>query len=192
MSRAQLMIVVASVRPGRIGLPIATWVRERAEARDDVDVDFVDLQELALPFMDEPKHPRLGQYSHGHTIAWSNRVRAADAFVFVTPEYNYSYAPALKNALDFLFKEWGRKPVAQVSYGGVSAGLRGAVALDPVLDALGMVRTRANVAIPFAGKRVTDGAFESEDSLDESLDGVLDEVIALSGQLAALRSGRMD
>jgi NAD(P)H-dependent FMN reductase len=92
------MIIVGSVRPGRIGLPIANWVRERAEAHGGFDVDFVDLAELNLPFMDEPNHPSLHQYTKPHTIAWSERVAAADAFIFVTPEYNHSYSPALKKS----------------------------------------------------------------------------------------------
>ena len=129
----RLMIIVGSVRPGRVGLPIAEWVRDRAVEHGGFDVDFVDLLELGLPFMDEPNHPRLRQYTKPHTIAWSERVNAADAFLFVTPEYNYSSSPALKNAIDFLNQEWWRKPVGFVSYGGVSSGTRGVVALLPVL-----------------------------------------------------------
>src|SRR4051812_3483218 len=108
----RLMIIVGSVRPGRIGLPIARWVESVARDRDGVEIDLVDLAELALPFMDEPHHPRLRQYTQPHTIAWSARVAAADAVILVTPEYNHSYAPAVKNALDYLHSEWWRKPVA--------------------------------------------------------------------------------
>ncbi|MET0828740.1 MAG: NAD(P)H-dependent oxidoreductase, partial [Microbacterium sp.] len=104
----RLMIIVGSVRPGRVGLPIAEWVRDQAVEHGGFDVDFVDLLELGLPFMDEPNHPRLRQYTKPHTIAWSERVDAADAFLFVTPEYNYSSSPALKNAIDFLNQEWWR------------------------------------------------------------------------------------
>ena len=106
----RLMIIVGSVRPGRIGLPIAHWVRERAEANGGFELDFVDLAELALPFMDEPHHPTMQKYTKPHTLAWAARVAAADAVLFVTPEYNHSYSPALKNAIDFLNREWWRKP----------------------------------------------------------------------------------
>lgn len=79
------MMIVGSVRPGRVGLPIAHWVRQRAEGTGLFDIDFVDLAELDLPFMDEPNHPRLRPYTRPHTFAWSARVDSADAFLFVTP-----------------------------------------------------------------------------------------------------------
>ena len=107
----RLMIIVGSVRPGRIGLPIATWVRERAEAHGGFDVDFVDLAELGLPFMDEPNHPILHQYTKPHTIAWGERVAAADAFLFVTPGVQPQLLAGAEERLDFLNKEWWRKPI---------------------------------------------------------------------------------
>lgn len=151
------MIVVGSVRPGRIGLPIAQWVESVASA--DFEVDLVDLVELNLPFMDEPNHPSVRQYTKQHTKDWSARVDAADAIIFVTPEYNHSFSPALKNALDFLGQEWWRKPLGFVSYGGVSGGTRGVVGLEPAILTVGMVRTGASVELPFAGKQIADGVF---------------------------------
>jgi len=183
----KLMIVVGSVRPGRIGLPIAEWVRKAAEADGRFEIDFVDLAELALPFMDEPSHPRLRQYTQPHTIAWSERVDAADAFVFVTPEYNHSFSPALKNAMDYLSQEWWRKPVGFVSYGGVSAGSRGVTALEPVVVGLGLVRAGAEVEIPFAGKNVVDGEFQGDEKVSAILANQLDELVALSTALTPLR-----
>jgi NAD(P)H-dependent FMN reductase len=179
------MIVVASVRPGRVGLPIAQWAHSRLANRDEFDIDFVDLAELALPMMDEPNHPRLRNYVHEHTKAWSARVEAADAFVFVTPEYNHSYSGTLKNALDFLSQEWWRKPVGFVSYGGISAGSRGVVALEPVLVALGLVKTGAAVEISFPS--VTDGVFISSDKHSAILDKMAGELAALSEALRPLR-----
>ena len=156
----RIMIIVGSVRPGRIGLPIAEWVRGQVEQHTDWEADLADLAEIALPFMDEPNHPVLRQYTQPHTIAWSERVDAADAFILVTPEYNHSYSPVLKNALDYLHAEWWRKPVGFVSYGGVSAGTRGVVSLGTVIQGLGMVRTGANVELPFAKLQISDGVFE--------------------------------
>lgn len=184
----RLMIIVGSVRPGRIGLPIANWVRESALGRGDFEVDLVDLAELALPFMDEPNHPRLHNYTKQHTIDWSERVAAVDAVLLVTPEYNHSYSPALKNALDFLTLEWWRKPVAFVSYGGVSAGTRGVVALTPVVIALGMVRVGAAVEIPFAGALVADGVFTPSDKESAILGTLLDETHSLAEVMKPLQN----
>jgi NAD(P)H-dependent FMN reductase len=184
---SRLMIIVGSVRPGRIGLPIAEWVRNSAAARGDFEVDFVDLAELALPFMDEPNHPRLGQYTKQHTLDWSARVAAADAFVLVTPEYNHSYSPVLKNALDYLSGEWWRKPAAFVSYGGVSGGTRGVTALEPVVIGLGMVRVAAAVEIPFAGAMVADGTFAPTGKETAILGKLLDETAQLAEVLKPLQ-----
>ena len=89
------------------------------------EIDFADLAEVNLPFMDEPNHPRFHRYTHQHTLDWSARVEAADAFVFVMPEYNYGFTAPLKNAIDYLHAEWAYKPVGLVSYGGVAAGRPG-------------------------------------------------------------------
>lgn len=183
----RLMIIIGSVRPGRVGLPIARWVESVARERDGIEIDVVDLAELGLPLMDEPNHPRLRRYTKPHTLAWSRRVASADAIILVTPEYNYSYSPALKNALDYLHREWWRKPVAFVSYGGVSGGTRGVVALTVVVGALGMVRTGASVEINFAAPRVQDGVFSPNEKESAILGHVLDELGPLSEALAPLR-----
>jgi NAD(P)H-dependent FMN reductase len=181
------MIIVGSVRPGRVGLPIARWVQEQAAAHGGFEIDFVDLAELDLPFMDEPNHPRLRQYTKPHTIAWSERVDAADAIVFVTPEYNYSVPPSLKNAIDFLNQEWWRKAIGVVSYGGVSGGTRSAALLSITTGSLGMVRTGANVEINFPGTRVADGVFSPNEKETTILGHMLDQLIPLSEALRPLR-----
>jgi NAD(P)H-dependent FMN reductase len=184
----KLMIVVGSVRPGRVGLPIAQWVLGAAEAHGGFDIDFVDLAELNLPLMDEPNHPRLRKYTKQHTLDWSARVDAADGFVFVTPEYNHSFSPALKNALDFLSLEWWRKPVGFVSYGGVSGGSRGVVALEPVVVGLGMVRIGAEVELAFGGTQIVDGVFNAGEKESAVLEKLLTELTAEAAALKPLQN----
>jgi NAD(P)H-dependent FMN reductase len=185
----RIMVIAGSVRPGRMALPIARWVESELETLDDVEVDLVDLGDLALPLMDEPNHPRLREYTQPHTLAWSERVEAADAFVLVSPEYNHSYSPALKNALDYLSQEWHRKPVSFVSYGGVSAGTRGVAALKPVIAALGLVATTAAVEINFPGNSITeDGEFVPADTHRSRLEQAGAELLELAGALRPLRA----
>lgn len=148
-----LQILVASTRPGRVGEPVARWVAQRARDHTDLEVEVVDLAVIDLPMLAEPKHPRLGDYALEHTRAFSAIISRADAFVFVFPEYNHSYNAPLKNALDHLNREWAGKAVGLVSYGGVSAGARAAVALEPVLIALAM-RPIAFAPIPFVAQLV--------------------------------------
>jgi NAD(P)H-dependent FMN reductase len=145
----KLMIVIASTRPGRVGLPVSRWFVKRAEEHGGFEIDLVDLAEIDLPFLDEPKHPRLREYTHQHTWDWSARVDAADAFVFVTPEYNFGMNAPLKNAIDYLHSEWQHKPVGFVSYGGVAAGTRAVQMLKQVVTALKMLPLFEAVSIPF-------------------------------------------
>lgn len=181
------MIIVGSVRPGRIGLPIARWAASRAEEAG-FEVDFVDLAELALPFMNEPAHPGKRAYTQPHTLAWSERVDAVDAVLLVSPEYNHSYSPALKNALDYLMQEWQGKPVGIVAYGGASGGLRAAAALDQVLSTLGLVRVPVDVAINGAGSLVADGAFAAESKHDATLGRLLEGLERYASALRPLRA----
>ena len=156
MSKPTLMIVIGSTRPGRVGLPVAEWFRDRALAHGGFAIDVADLAEINLPFMDEPYHPRLRKYQHAHTKAWSARVEAADAFVFVSPEYNHGLSAPLKNAIDYLSQEWQYKPLGLVTYGGVSAGTRAAQMIKPIVAALKMVPMVEAVTIPFVSQFVDE------------------------------------
>ncbi len=187
MAKPKLMIIVGSVREGRVGLPIAEWVREKARDDDRFEVDFADLKEIDLPLMDEPNHPRMQQYTKPHTLAWAERVEAADAFLFVFPEYNHSFAPAIKNALDYLVLEWDRKPVGFVNWGGNSGGTRAQAALRPVVTMLGMVMTHGLIEINFPGAQLEDGAFVPNEQQSTVLQSQLDELVRLDTALRPLR-----
>ena len=113
-------IIVGSTRPGRKALDVANWVQSVAGKRRDAIYEVVDIADFDLPLLDEPVPPSMDEYSKPHTIAWAEKIGGFDAFVFVTPEYNRSTSAALKNALDFLYKEWNNKAAGFVSYG--SAG----------------------------------------------------------------------
>jgi NAD(P)H-dependent FMN reductase len=184
----RLMVIVASTRPGRVGRKVADWFVEQAVANAAFDIDVVDLAELALPFVDEPNHPTLRQYTKQHTLDWSAKVAAADAFVFVMPEYNFGFNAPLKNAIDFLFHEWHYKPVAFVSYGAVSGGLRAVQMMKQVVTAVKMFPVYEAVSIPFVRKRITEsGAFEADDALAASAATMLTELHRVALGMNALR-----
>lgn len=184
----RLMIVVASTRPGRVGLPVARWFLAQAEKHGGFEPDFADLAEINLPFMDEPNHPRLRRYTHRHTMEWSARVDAADAFVFVMPEYNYGFTAPLKNAIDYLHQEWQYKPAGFVSYGGLAAGTRALQMLKPVVNALKLVPLEA-VSIPFVGRLLNgEGALRPEEATDAAAAVMLDELRRWHEALFPLRS----
>ena len=187
----KLLIIIASTRPGRIGVPVANWFMEQAAAHGGFELELVDLYELDLPLLDEPNHPRLRQYTKDHTHAWSQTVEGADAVVFVTAEYNHSYTAALKNAIDFLHHEWRHKPLGFVSYGGVAAGTRAMQALKPVAIALALVPVVAAVNIPFVQQFLTEeGTIVGNDIMVEAAAAMLDELITMHGVLAPLRAAQ--
>jgi NAD(P)H-dependent FMN reductase len=188
VSQPVLQVIVGSTRPGRKGIAVARWVQQLAEAHGGFAVELVDLAEVGLPVFDEPEHPRLQRYTHQHTRDWAAIVSRADAFVFVTPEYNHSFPASLKNALDYLNVEWADKAAALVSYGGVSAGLRAATALKPVLTSLRMVPVVEAATIPFFQQFLTpDGGFAPNDQLAAGGKAMLDELLRLTTALRPLR-----
>jgi NAD(P)H-dependent FMN reductase len=160
----KLGVIIASTRPGRVGFPVGQWVAEAAAAHGGLDVEILDLAEINLPLMDEPNHPRLRQYTHQHTIEWSARIAAQDAFVIVMPEYNYGFTAPLKNAIDYLFQEWQYKAVGLVSYGGLSGGLRAAQMIKQVLTTLKMVPLTEAVVLPMVFRSIEDGVFQPDES----------------------------
>jgi len=187
---ATLKIVIASTRPGRVGLPIGQWVANVAEQHGGFDrVEILDLAEINLPFFNEPNHPRLRQYVHPHTIAWSENVDSADAFVFVSPEYNYSMTAPLKNALDYLSAEWAYKPVGLVTYGGISGGTRAAHQIRQVVSVLKMIPVPEAVALPMVFTQMVDGEFLPTDGNVAAANLMLDELDKVSAALAPLRVG---
>jgi NAD(P)H-dependent FMN reductase len=184
-----LTIIVGSTRPGRAGAPIAQWFAARAKDHGGFDVTVVDLAELGLPLLDEPNHPRLGKYTQQHTKDWSAIVDAADAFVIVTPEYNYGYPASVKNAIDYLHREWQHKPVGFVSYGGVAAGTRAVQQLKQVVTTLRMLPVTDSVNIPFYNQFLdSDGVFQPNEVLEQAADAMLDELVRTEAALRPLRS----
>lgn len=186
----RLMIVIASTRPGRAGQPIGEWFRAKAEADGEFEIDYADLAEINLPFMDEPNHPRLRQYTKQHTKDWSARVDAADAFVFVTPEYNHGMTAALKNAIDYLNQEWQYKPLGFVSYGGVAGGTRAVQAIKPIANVLKLTPIPEAVVIPLFQRFMTDdGAFQPEELIEDAAITMLEQLGRWATVLRPMRAG---
>ncbi|WP_316837516.1 NAD(P)H-dependent oxidoreductase [Pedobacter nutrimenti] len=152
----KLKIISATVRPGRKGPVIAKWIADIARRNEEFEVELLDLGEVKLPMMDEPNHPSLQKYQHQHTKDWSAKINSADAFIFVTGEYNFGYPAPLRNALEYLQKEWAYKAAGIVSYGGISAGTRAANSLKGDLATLKIVPLADAVFIPFFAKLINE------------------------------------
>jgi NAD(P)H-dependent FMN reductase len=187
---AKLEIIVASTRPGRVGPSVARWIEAEARAHAGFEeIELVDLAEVNLPFMNEPHHPRLAQYTHQHTRDWSAKVAEADAFVFVMPEYNYGFNAELKNAIDYLHHEWKYKPVGLASYGGVAAGTRAAQMIKQVVTTLKMTPLFEAVSIPFVHQFVNEEELlEPNDIMVVAAKAMLDELVRVTEALRPLRA----
>ena len=181
-----LQVIIASTRPGRVGPVVGAWFAAAAREHGGFEVEVVDLAEVNLPFLDEPKHPRFGEYTHDHTVRWSETIRRGDAYAFVMPEYNYSYSAPLKNAVDFLWNEWNDKAAILVGYGGVSGGTRSMNAFKPVLEAV-RIHLAAEVPIPFVHQHIKDGRFDPAQPTLDGARGALAAAARLHGALSSLR-----
>ncbi len=185
-----LQIVTVSTRPSRKGPAVAAWFEQLARADGQFEIEMVDLKEVNLPLLDEPEHPRLRKYQHEHTKDWSARVSRADAFVFVTPEYNFSAPPSLVNALDYLVHEWAYKPVGFVSYGGVSGGLRAVQMIKQVVTALKMMPLPEAVTLPMFSSLLdpVTGGFVPPEIQAKAGKTMLDELLRWTNALSVLRA----
>ncbi|MCG3756152.1 NADPH-dependent FMN reductase [Amycolatopsis sp. Poz14] len=118
----RIAVVVGSTRPSRICADVAAWTRARLQEDSELGYGLVDLAEIALPFLDEPVKAAAQQYTHEHTRAWSELVQSYHGFFFVFPQYNWGYPGVLKNALDYLYREWRDRPASLLAYGARGGG----------------------------------------------------------------------
>lgn len=184
----KLHVIICSTRPGRIGPSVAKWFAEFAAKQEGFDTALVDLADFELPVYDEPQHPRLQTYEHEHTKRWSASVSAADAYVFVTPEYNYCPPPSLINALNYVYNEWNYKPCGFVSYGGVSGGLRSVQVAKQLVTTLKMMPMVEGVGIPMVASLLDeDKVFTSNSHIDSSATTMLTELHKWAAALQPMR-----
>jgi len=133
----RVAVIIGSVREGRFGPQVGAWVR-KSLADEGVDTEVVDLADLSIPHT---------MAAHPDALTFAESIGRADAVVVITPEYNHSYPGPLKTAIDTVRTEWQAKPVAFVSYGGMSGGLRAVEALRLVFAELHAVTVRESVSL---------------------------------------------
>lgn len=181
----KIAVIIGSTRPNRKGKEIGEWVFETANKRKDAGFELVDPADYNLPLLDEPVPPSEGKYTKQHTFQWSAKISTFDGFIFVTPEYNHGTSAALKNAIDFLYKEWNNKSAGFVGY-GVTGGIRAVEQLRSTMATLQIADVRTQVALSFHSdfedKKLKPTAFQ-----EKKLEKLLDELIAWAGALKTLR-----
>lgn len=184
----KIKIIAGSSRPGRFNLQPATWIYERVKEKG-IDVELLDLKEINLPFLDEEIPPSQNQYSQEHTKEWAKLIGEADGFIFVTPEYNHSYSPILKNAIDFLYAEWNNKPVSFVSYGSLAGGSRAVEHLRGVAAELKMFDLREQILLPNYWENLNDaGEYQFNDSHISTASEMIDNLIFWAEKMKEARA----
>lgn len=182
----RVAVIIGSTRPKRRGEAVGKWVFESAKKRNDAEFELVDLLDYNLPLLDEPVPASQGIYEKEHTKKWSKKIASFDAFVFVTPEYNHGVNGALKNAIDFLYKEWNDKVCGFVSYGG-DGGVRSVEMLRLVMATLQIADVSKAVTLSLRGDFDASG-FKPQAFQEKSLNGMLDQVVSWGQALQKIRS----
>jgi NAD(P)H-dependent FMN reductase len=180
-------IILGSTRPNRNGEAVAKWVLEQVKGRTDARYELVDIRDYELPLLDEPIPPSQGKYSQPHTKRWAEKIASLDAFVFVTPEYNHSTSGALKNAIDFLYREWNNKAAGFVSYGS-AGGARAVEALRLIMAEIQIADVRAQVMFSLFTDFKNFSQFEPDQRHEPELDTMLKQLVSWASALKGVRA----
>lgn len=181
-----IAIIVGSTRPGRKALDVAKWVHGISSQTKDANFEIVDIAEFNLPLLDEPIPPSRGQYSQSHTKKWAAKIAEFDGFVFVTPEYNHSTSGALKNAIDFIYKEWNNKAAGFVGYGSMG-GSRAIEHLRLIMAECQVATVRGQVMLSLFTDFENFTTFKPAEMHVNSVTSMLDQLIAWSAALKSIR-----
>jgi len=192
-SKPRIAIVIGSTRPGRYADKAAAWMLKQAKARDDIEVEILDLRDHLMPFFDG-KGPLISVPSENpEALRWQATLTRYDGFIFVVAEYNHSITGVLKNALDQAYKEWNRKPFTALAYGG-AGGSRAVEQLRLIAIALQMVSTAGAVHIGGADFKTTSpmGSGKPIEDIEEHLLGptkaALNELVWWAGATMAAKA----
>lgn len=184
----RIKILTGSIRPGRFNIQPARWIYGLAQQQSNVEAELLDLEEINLPFLDESALPSQHQYAKEHTKMWSQKIDEADGFIFVTPEYNHSYSPVLKNAIDFLFDEWNYKPVSFLSYGSLAGGARAVEHLRGVAGEVKLYDLREQILLPNYWENVNEnGEYQFNERHEKSAKDILDSLAFWAEKMKAAR-----
>ncbi len=174
----KIYIIVGSVREGRTAIKVAGWVNRELQsyAYATVQAEIVDLKEWNLPFFAGSHPPATGIYDQPKQQEWADKIAQADAIIFISPEYNHGYSPALKNALDYIGKEWAGKPAAYISYGSTN-GSRSIDQIRQVATQLGLIDSNAVIEIRDIFSRSKADKFEPNEFDEKNLKQAIDKLI---------------
>lgn len=190
--KLSIKIILGSTRQGRFGDKPARWIYEITRGREEMNAELLDLRDYPLPFFNEPASPSSAKepYTNPVVVEWTKKIAEADGFIIATAEYNHGYPAVLKNALDYVYKEWNNKPVAFVGWGGVAGGARSIGQLRQVAIELQMAPIRNSVNIPFSWTLVDSNGNLKPGALDIHKNGAENMLNQLIWWAKALKNAR--
>jgi NAD(P)H-dependent FMN reductase len=176
---SKIKVIIGSTRQQRFGDQPAKWITEKAKAKG-LDVEILDLRDYPLPFFDEAMSPTMaamkGAYPYPVSAQWTAKIGEADGFIIIAAEYNHGYTAVLKNAIDYVSREWNKKPVAFVGYGS-AGGARAIEQLREVVVELQMTPIRASVHMTNFWNLLDEKGILKTESFDAAGDAMLDQLI---------------
>jgi len=178
----KLLIVMSSVREGRVADGVLKFVQEQLAGGADFEVSVADLKEFPMPFFNSPQTPSDESFklTDENVIKWSKMVDKSDAVLILAAEYNHSMTGVLKNAIDWLYKEWNDKPVGFVGYGWVG-GARAIAALRIVFgSSLAPKMTESEALLRFTKEIDTEGNIIDRVTANKAVESVLEELANLT------------
>ena len=176
-----IQIIVGSIREGRIAIKVAKWLEKEIKNLEfsTVNVEILDLKQWDLPFFAGKHSPATDIYDQPKQQEWADKIASGDAFIFISPEYNQGYSPVLKNALDYIYKEWHGKPSSFVSYGG-SNGTSSIAQLRLICADLSMVDSNAVIQLRDIFSRTHEESFEGNEFDNKAVKAVVNKLIQYS------------
>lgn len=189
MTQPRIGIIIGSTREGRFGDKPAAWIHTLASQRSDLQFELIDLRSHPLPFFDEALPLTWAPAKNAAAQAWATKIASLDGFIIVTPEYNHGPSAVLKNALDYAYAEFNRKPVAFVGYGGVGAARAiEQLRLNAVELQMAPIRNAVHIGmVEFLGILQQGKSFDDFPHLAQAASGLLDDLAWWAATLKAAR-----
>lgn len=188
----KVQVIIGSTRQNRFGDKPANWIAEKLKGQESVEVEILDLRDYKLPFFDEPTSPNSSKepFTNPEVVKWTKKIAEGDAYVIIAAEYNHGYTGVLKNALDYVYREWNNKPVAFVSYGGVAAGTRAVQQLKEVALELQMFPIRNNVHISLYWEQIDAAGNFPFEKYEKGAQGLVTQLIAFAKTFKNFRESK--
>jgi NAD(P)H-dependent FMN reductase len=189
----KLGVILGSIREIRRGNRMAKWLMPQLDVFEGFETELLDLRDYPLPFFNENDSPEGhdGDYANAVGRAWSAKIKEKDAYIIIAPEYNHGTSAVLKNALDWLYNEWNRKPVAFISYSpNAAGGVRAVEQLRQNVIELQMAPLREAIHITYVLDTLTEDGKLLQGHYNERLVTLMEELLWWSSALKSARENK--